>query len=39
VTAAWLAVYHNAAKDWDLYELAERLWTWIIASSSGASSI
>jgi tryptophan 2,3-dioxygenase len=25
VTAAWLAVYHNAAKDWDLYELAERL--------------
>jgi tryptophan 2,3-dioxygenase len=25
VTAVWLAVYHNAAKDWDLYELAERL--------------
>ena len=25
VTAAWLGVYHNAAKDWDLYELAERL--------------
>jgi tryptophan 2,3-dioxygenase len=25
VTAAWLAVYHNAGKDWDLYELAERL--------------
>ena len=25
VTAAWLAVYHNAAKDFDLYELAERL--------------
>ena len=25
VTAAWLAVYHNASKDWDLYELAERL--------------
>ena len=25
VTAAWLAVYHNAEKDWDLYELAERL--------------
>jgi tryptophan 2,3-dioxygenase len=25
VTAAWLAVYHNADKDWDLYELAERL--------------
>jgi len=25
VTAAWLAVYHNAQKDWDLYELAERL--------------
>jgi tryptophan 2,3-dioxygenase len=25
VTAAWLAVYHNAVKDWDLYELAERL--------------
>jgi tryptophan 2,3-dioxygenase len=25
VTAAWLAVYHNMAKDWDLYELAERL--------------
>jgi tryptophan 2,3-dioxygenase len=25
VTAVWLAVYHNAEKDWDLYELAERL--------------
>jgi tryptophan 2,3-dioxygenase len=25
VTATWLAVYHNAEKDWDLYELAERL--------------
>ena len=25
VTAAWLGVYHNAAKDWDLYELAEHL--------------
>jgi len=25
VTAAWLAVYHNAEKDWDLYEMAERL--------------
>lgn len=25
VTAAWLGVYHNAGKDWDLYELAERL--------------
>lgn len=25
VTAAWLSVYHNARKDWDLYELAERL--------------
>jgi tryptophan 2,3-dioxygenase len=25
VTAAWLAVYHNADKDWDLYGLAERL--------------
>jgi tryptophan 2,3-dioxygenase len=25
VTGAWLGVYHNAAKDWDLYELAERL--------------
>jgi tryptophan 2,3-dioxygenase len=25
VTAAWLSVYHNAEKDWDLYELAERL--------------
>ena len=25
VTAAWLCVYHNARKDWDLYELAERL--------------
>lgn len=25
VAAAWLAVYHNAEKDWDLYELAERL--------------
>ena len=25
VTAAWLAVYHNAEKDWDLYGLAERL--------------
>lgn len=27
VTAAWLSVYHNAAKDWDLYELAECLVT------------
>jgi tryptophan 2,3-dioxygenase len=25
VTASWLAVYHNSQKDWDLYELAERL--------------
>lgn len=25
VTGAWLGVYHNADKDWDLYELAERL--------------
>ena len=25
VAAAWLAVYHNAVKDWDLYELAEKL--------------
>ena len=25
VTGAWLGVYHNAEKDWDLYELAERL--------------
>ncbi len=25
VTAAWLGVYHNADKDWDLYELAESL--------------
>ncbi len=25
VTAAWLAGYHNAGKDWDLYGLAERL--------------
>jgi tryptophan 2,3-dioxygenase len=25
VTGAWLGVYHNAIKDWDLYELAERL--------------
>ena len=25
VTAAWLGVYHNADKDWDLYELAEKL--------------
>ncbi|HTP39908.1 MAG TPA: tryptophan 2,3-dioxygenase family protein [Steroidobacteraceae bacterium] len=25
VTAAWLGVYHNAEKDWDLYELAEKL--------------
>jgi len=25
VTGAWLGVYHNAAKDWDLYELAEQL--------------
>ena len=25
VAAAWLSVYHNAAKDWDLYRLAERL--------------
>jgi tryptophan 2,3-dioxygenase len=25
VTGAWLGVYHNAVKDWDLYELAERM--------------
>jgi tryptophan 2,3-dioxygenase len=25
VAGAWLGVYHNATKDWDLYELAERL--------------
>jgi tryptophan 2,3-dioxygenase len=25
VAAAWLSVYHNSDKDWDLYELAERL--------------
>jgi tryptophan 2,3-dioxygenase len=25
VTGAWLGVYHNAQKDWDLYELAEQL--------------
>ena len=25
VTGAWLAIYHNAEKDWDLYGLAERL--------------
>jgi tryptophan 2,3-dioxygenase len=25
VAAAWLGVYHNKEKDWDLYELAERL--------------
>lgn len=25
VAAAWLGVYHNVAKDWDLYELAECL--------------
>jgi tryptophan 2,3-dioxygenase len=25
VTGVWLGVYHNAQKDWDLYELAERL--------------
>jgi tryptophan 2,3-dioxygenase len=25
VTGAWLGVYHNADKDWDLYELAEGL--------------
>jgi tryptophan 2,3-dioxygenase len=25
VAAAWLGVYHNADKDWDLYELAEKL--------------
>ncbi len=25
VTAAWLGVYLNAEKDWDLYELAEQL--------------
>jgi len=25
VTGAWIGVYHNAVKDWDLYELAERL--------------
>jgi len=27
VAGAWLGVYHNAEKDWDLYELAERLVT------------
>ncbi|MFM1887092.1 MAG: tryptophan 2,3-dioxygenase [Pseudomonadota bacterium] len=25
VAAAWLGVYHNARKDWDLYELGEKL--------------
>jgi tryptophan 2,3-dioxygenase len=25
VAAAWLSVYHNSEKDWELYELAERL--------------
>jgi tryptophan 2,3-dioxygenase len=25
VAGAWLGVYHNAEKDWDLYELAEAL--------------
>jgi tryptophan 2,3-dioxygenase len=25
VAGAWLGVYHNAQKDWDLYELAEHL--------------
>lgn len=25
VTAAWLSVYHNSEKEWDLYQLAERL--------------
>src|ERR1700704_4372809 len=25
VAGAWLGVYHNAEKDWDLYELAGRL--------------
>jgi tryptophan 2,3-dioxygenase len=25
VTGAWLGVYHNSQKDWDLYEFAERL--------------
>jgi len=25
VAGAWLAVYHNAEKDWDLYQLAEHL--------------
>ncbi len=25
VAGAWLGVYHNKEKDWDLYELAERL--------------
>ena len=25
VTGAWLGVYHNATKDWDLYELAEHM--------------
>ena len=25
VAGAWLGVYHNAPKDWELYELAERL--------------
>ena len=25
VAGAWLGIYHNAEKDWDLYELAERL--------------
>jgi tryptophan 2,3-dioxygenase len=25
VAAAWLSVYHNSIKEWDLYQLAERL--------------
>ena len=27
VAAAWLSVYHNSEKEWQLYELAERLVT------------
>ena len=37
VAAAWLSVYHNSVKEWDLYELAERLVDLDSSSSCGAS--
>ena len=38
VCGAWVEVYRNTAAHWDLYELAEKLWTSRTPSASGASA-